>query len=449
MVNTMQNTLLFTQNRRLARLLLLALFGAVIVGVGLWGVTGRALASDFRGGTTIVVGENETIDDDLFVSGETVTVNGTVKGNLFASGTTVIVNGHVEGSLFAGAQTIVLNGRVDGSAYVGGYALTVGEAAQIGRNLNFGGFSLTTVSGSSIGRSLYGGGYQFLLSGRVEDDLNIGAAALELKGVVGGDVNGSVNSTEDGAVPPFMPQFQGAVTAVTPGLRIDPAAEIGGRLNVEMTTVAMPAETAPIYSIANPQLRWALGEALALLIIGLLFLYLRPTYLQNAGDAVQQRFLPSLGFGFLILAVVIVAAPLILALLIALAILGGWLTLGQLVGDIVGVGLVTYVFALGLFIFTAGMITKIVVAYTGGRFLVQRVQPEEPSSGWRAAFGLVLGVIIYVGLRSIPYSVGGIFGLLVTLIGLGALYLAWRGRVHPQPAPAATPSRPLETMPAM
>ncbi|MCB0127090.1 MAG: polymer-forming cytoskeletal protein, partial [Caldilineaceae bacterium] len=437
------------RGRRSGRMLFLSMITLLLVGAGVAGTTLPVAATDFRGGADVVLNANEIVDDDLFISGDTVTINGTVKGNLFTSGTVVTVNGHVEGSLFAAGRTIVLNGRTDGSVYVGGYALTVGETAQIGRNLNFGGFTLTTVAGSTIGRSLYGGGYQFLLRGAVDDDVNVGAGALELYGTVGGDVNGTVGVAEDGAAPVFMPQFEGAVAAVTPGLRVDEAATIGGRLNVETTTVATPSQAAPVYSIANPELRWALGEALALLIVGLLFLYLRPTYLQQAGDAAQYRFLPSLGFGFLILAVVVVAAPLVLGLLIALAVVGGWLTFGQLAGDIVGIGLITYVFVLGLFIFTAGVLTKIVVAYTSGRFLVERVQPLEEIRGWRAAFGLILGVIIYIGLRSIPFSIGGIIGFLVTLIGLGALYLAWRGHSHPQPAPAATASRPLEAKPAL
>jgi len=433
----MWNTHRQADNSR-SRTMKLLRFLAIVMSVGAFlGTTDRAYATDFRGDTTIVLGENEVVDDDLFISGETVTINGTVKGDLFATGTVVTINGHVEGSLFAAGRTIVLNGQVDGSGYVGGYSLTVGEAAQIGRNLNFGGFSLTTTSGSTVGRSLYGGGYQFLLSGAIDNDVTIGAGALELQGVVGGDLNGSVGVAEEGAAPVYMPEFEGAIPAVAPGLRINPEAQIDGRLNIETTTVPTAVETAPPYSLANPQLRWALGEALALLIIGLLFLYLRPTYLQNTGDAVQRRFLPSLGFGFLILAAVVVAAPLILGLLIAVAVIGGWLTLGQLVGDIVGVGLVTLAFALGLFIFTAGMITKIVVAYTGGRFLIRRLQPEDAVGGWRAAVGLIVGVIVYIGLRSIPFGVGAIVGVIVTLIGLGALYLAWRGRTD-EPATMTT-----------
>jgi cytoskeletal protein CcmA (bactofilin family) len=404
-------------------------------------------ATDFRGGDTIIVGENEVIDDDLFISGDVVTINGTVKGNLFATGTTVTINGHVEGSLFGAGRTIILNSPVDGSVYVGSYALTLGEGAQIGRNLNFGGFSLTAQPGSTIGRSLYGGGYQFLLSGAVADDVNVGSGALELNGTVGGDVRGSVGSPGEGSPSVYMPEFEGAVTPVDPGLRVREGATIGGDLNVELTTTtADQAQPAPFYSPANAQFRWAIGEVLALLIIGLLFLYLRPSLLHQAGGAVQHSLLASLGIGLLILVVVMIAVPVIIGLLVALAVVGGWLTLGQLVGDVVGLGMVTLVFGLGLFIFTAGMVTKIVVAYAGGRLLVQRLLTTEGLSAAQSTLALVLGLVIYIALRSIQFGIGGIIGFLVTLVGLGALYLAIGGTsrrtsvvvAEPQPAMPTT-----------
>jgi hypothetical protein len=384
-------------------------------------------ATDFRGGDTVTVSDNEVIDDDLFISGDVVTVNGTVNGNLFASGTTVTVNGHVGGSLFIAGRTLALNGPVDGSVYAGGYAFTLGADAQIGRNLNFGGFSLTTQPESTIGRSLYGGGYQFLLSGMVADDVNVGSGALELNGAVGGDVRGSVGSPEGGSPSVYMPSFEGAITPIEPGLRVNEGATIGGALAIEQTAAAVPVQPSPWYSPANPQVQWAMGEALALLIVGLLFLYVRPTFLRRSGDAVQQQWLPSLGIGLLVLLVAIAAVPAVIALLIGVAVLGGWLTLGQLAGDIVGLGVVTLLFAVGIFVFTAGVLTKIVVAFWGGRLLIGQAVSEQPLSGLQATLALVLGIIIYIALRSIPYAVGGIIGFLVTLIGLGALYLALRG----------------------
>ncbi|MEZ4682445.1 MAG: hypothetical protein R2932_50390 [Caldilineaceae bacterium] len=318
------------------------------------------------------------------------------------------------------------------------------EAAQIGHNLNFGGFSLTTAAGSQVGRSLYGGGYQLLLNGSVANDVHVGSAALELNGHVGGSVYGTVESANGETPTVYMPAFEGAVPAVAPGLRVSNAAEIGGALSVSVQMAAPAAVTEPpIYSLANAQLRWAIGEVIALLIVGLIFLYIRPTLLGNAGAAVQSHPFQSLGIGVLILLVAIAAVPIIIALLVLLAIWGGWFTLGQLVGDIVGLGFVTLLFAIGLFIFTAGMLTKIIVAYGGGHWVVQRFAAGDENRGVMAFGALALGVIIYMVLRLIPFGVGVVIGLLVTLVGLGALYLALRGN---RVMPMAVRSAPQPTM---
>lgn len=391
-------------------------------------------ASDFRGGDTITIGEGEVIDDDLFISGDRVTINGTVNGNLFASGTVVEVNGPVEGSLFIAGRTLALNSSVGGSVYAGGYAFTVGENAAIGRNLNFGGFSLTVEAGSDIDRSLYAGGYQILLNGAVANDVNVGSGALEITGSVGGDVRGTVGTADDGT-PTNIPTFEGSVPAVAPGLRISDQAEIGGTLAV---TVERATEEAapppPIYSLANAQLRWAIGEAVALLIIGLLFLYIRPSLLERAGQALQNKPMESLGVGSLVLLVALAAVPVTIALLVMLGFLGGIFTLGQLVGDLLGLGIVTLIFGIGLFIFTAGMLTKIVVAYGGGRLLLR----QGASRSTVAVLALVIGLLIYIILRMLPF-VGWLIGAVATIFGLGALYLAMRNRQGPLGDAAVTP----------
>lgn len=422
------------------------LVGIVIAALLAVGDVQPLFATDFRGGDTITVGADEVIDDDLFISGDTVTINGTVRGNLFASGTVVTVNGPVEGSLFLAGRTLALNSTVEGSAYVGGYAFTLGENAMIGRNLNFGGFSLTARPDSGIGRSLYAGGYQILLNGAVDDDVNIGSAALELTGYVGGDVQGSVGSPEETAPSMYMPSFEGAIAPVAPGLRVSDGAEVVGDLSVTVQAPTAEATPAPIYSLANQQLRWAIGEVVALLMIGLLFLYIRPSLLENAGIAVQSQPLKSLGVGFLVLLVAIAAVPIVIGVLITLGFFGGIFTLGQLVGDILGLGVVSLLFAIGVFLFTAGMLTKIVVAYGGGRLLVRNGTTGEAIRGPAAFLAIFIGVIIYMALRLIPVF-GWLLALVVTLMGLGALYLALRHRHTPRTAEAVVPYAPREIQP--
>ncbi|MBV7339323.1 polymer-forming cytoskeletal protein [Chloroflexi bacterium TSY] len=398
----------------------------LLVALLMVGVTQTAYATDFRGGDTIVVNAEEVIDDDLFIAGQTVVVNGTVNGNLFATGTSVTVNGRVDGSLFIAGQELVSNGTVDGSVYAGGYAFALGPEASIGRNLNFGGFSLTTAQGSQISRSLYGGGYQMILDGEVMNDVNIGAGALELNGIVGGDVLGEVDSSANGETV-YIPPFAGVSKVVQPGLRVSESAQVGGTVNVVVNAApAVTDTTNPLIAFVNQHLRWVLGESISLLLVGALFLMVWPKAVKAPSDEVQSHWLSDLGVGLLTVVVIVLALPLLLILLVALAVLGGFLTLGQLAGHILGLGLTSIGLGLAIVFFIMAMLTKIIVAYAGGRLILVRLIPNMEEGRLTSLLALALGILVYMLLRAIPFGIGWITGMLVTLIGLGAIYFVVR-----------------------
>ena len=58
-----------------------------------------ARAADPRGGDQIVIGRDEVVADDLYLVGNTVTIDGTVKGDLVAFASQVTINGTVEGDV--------------------------------------------------------------------------------------------------------------------------------------------------------------------------------------------------------------------------------------------------------------------------------------------------------------------------------------------------------------
>lgn len=381
-------------------------------------------AAEFRDGDTVIIGEDEVIDDDLFISGQTVTVDGTVTGNLFAAGANVTVNGVVDGSLFMAGQSLAVNGTVNGSLFGTGYSLTTGPDAVTDGNLYFSGFSLTTEPGSQVGRSLYGNGYQLLLDGTTADNVYVGAAALELTGNVGGDVTGSVSSSQESAPTMFMPSFDGSVSIVPPGLRMDDSAQVSGDVTVDVIQPDQGEAAAPVYSLANERTRWVLGELIALLIVGFLLLWLRPTWLRRTSAVARERWLPSLGVGLLAVIIAAFLVPLIVGIIVLLTIAGGWISLGELTAPILGLGLTGLGLAVAVFLFLVGMVSKIIVAFLGGRLLVQR--PSDSNITARDFAALALGLVIYILLRALPFGVGFIIGLFITLLGLGAFFLTWR-----------------------
>ncbi len=187
------------------------------------------------------------IDDDVFLSGENIVVDGTVRGSLFASGAAITINGTVEGdvlmggntiritdqakiggNIFFGASTADLSGKVDGSVFGGAASTMLSSGGNIARNLFYGGFSLETYPGSIINKDLFAGAYQVLLSGDVGRDINVSAAAVEINGTVGGDAKVAV--AEPGREGYYGPLPPGVSQMVSPGLRISDQAKIGGEL---------------------------------------------------------------------------------------------------------------------------------------------------------------------------------------------------------------------------
>jgi hypothetical protein len=109
-------------------------------------------------------------------------------------------------------------------------------------------------------------------------------------------------------------------------------------------------------------------------------------------------------------------------LIIILGILFGVVTLGELARAIFGVGFSGLTLALTLLWLCSAYGSKLIVAYLAGKLVLGRIAPQ---SGDRAIWPLLLGVVLYVLLRSIPV-LGWLVGLLATLVGLGAMWLLFR-----------------------
>jgi len=143
--------------------------------------TARALEFDDDG----VIPADVVVDDDVFISNDTVrvdgdvngdlvasafdvTINGTVGGNLIVNASKLVVNGPVGGSVFFSGRTLQLDAPVAGSVYAVGAEVIMAEEARLDYNAYFAGFSFEMNSGAQIGRDLRIVGYQVLLNGRVD-----------------------------------------------------------------------------------------------------------------------------------------------------------------------------------------------------------------------------------------------------------------------------------------
>jgi|SaaInl7_200m_RNA_FD_contig_81_375246_length_1573_multi_6_in_0_out_0_2 hypothetical protein len=429
--------------------LFLALALALVIG---FSAVGTVQAFEYIEDSDLPAGE--TVDDDLFIAGEIINIDGTVNGDLFAFGQTVTINGTVNGSLVTSGQTIILNGVVNGSVYGGASAMIIGEGAVISRNLYYGGFSLEIVEGATVARDMAFGGYQAFLNGEIGRNLYAGAGALEINGTVGGDVRVDVGSPQDGPMPfeYFMPA--GAPAAVQPGLRISEDAEIGGKIAYTSTNdQAGSIESAPgggiVFSTPQPDEinveaspdfgpdgdigqvnyglqigRWLLARArelVTLLALGALVLWQLPDLFKKVINKATAEPLPATGWGLVTVLGGYIGAAIVGGLVLALGIFFGVLTLGGLGRSIFGVGFSSLGLAMAIFVLLLTYGSKLVLAFWSGQWLLEKISPTAESKAW----ALVLGVVIYVLLRAIPI-LGWLVGIFVTLIGMGAMWLVFQ-----------------------
>jgi cytoskeletal protein CcmA (bactofilin family) len=446
----MKSILLF---RRLAIFLLLAFL--------FFGLASPAQAYTPLSGEDVIIEEGEVIDDDLYVTANTFILRGTVKGDLIVFGTVVKIDptGVVEGDLMAAGQGVSIQGRVLDDVRIAGATLVLGPGAVVGGDVLAAGYSVDLQSGSQVQGDVTVAGSLISLSSQVAGDLLSGSAGFRLDGAIMGNAKITVGGAEDiSPINPFMfmptvPELPQVVT-VPGGLSFGPNAMIGGDLTyIAPTQVTIPegvvagqvtynapppekaAETAPPPTETEIFLKWFIGlvrTLVTLLLVGLLIGWLFPGLLRQSAITLNSRLWESLlwgvigvvgfGFGLFLIGFVTIVVMLIL----------GLLTLGDLVGTTLMLGMWLGFTLILAYKILATYVAKIVVSACLGRWILGKI--SSPAAEHRV-WPVVLGVVILVLLWSIPI-VGWLVNLAVILFGLGAVLLLARGWLRARKAPA-------------
>lgn len=414
------------------------------------------LAFDGRGGDTITIEADEVVNDDLYVSADTFTLDGTVKGDLIVFATTVYVNGTVEGDLIAAGNTIVVTGTVTDDVRVAAAAIQFGPEAVIGGDVIGASASLEAKSGNDIGGDVVYAGAQALLAGSIGDDVSVAVAGLEIRGEIGGDVRAEVGDPEEGAPSPntYMGDVQVPIPNVSAGLTVTDEAVIKGDLtytqsnDVEIPSGAVAGKVTRNEPVADDVdipapptaaervAMWTfdlLRTIATLAIFGLLLVWLAPAFMKGLAEKLQAQPAPSFGWGIVAYAAFFFALLLIVVVMIVGGILFGIISLGGVTGTIIVLGLLSmFALIVGFALFT-GFGSQILTGWLLGKWILGRFNPALAE---HKVWPLLLGVVLIGLLVSLPL-VGWVFGMLIMFFGLGALWL-W-GRDHmrkPLEAPA-------------
>lgn len=413
-------------------------FTVLVVTAGLALAAALAAEVERRAGQIVEVGPDQVVADDLYASGEVVRVQGTVQGDLVAVGREVYVEGTVEGDVIAAGQVVSITGTVGDDVRIAGQVLHLGSEARVVDDVVAAGFSLEARSGSAVGGTVLTFGYQTLLAGEVGESVRGGLAALELAGTVERDVEVEVGPRGE-RTPSFGPPPPVRYPPVESGLTLADGARIGGDLRYESPDEAAVASGAEVggevafEQTAGEEEETAADRALdavrrfaALLLVGGLLLLVAPLWTAGLAATVRERPLPSLGWGLVFL---LAAAAAVFVLALATAFVAAILGFATLTGLAVATAALGVQAELGLvlgLILACVYLPAVVVGLAGGRLALAR--EGEPGRG-RLFAALVLGALVLVLLGLVPY-LGPVIGILVLLLGLGALWLWGAGRLR-------------------
>ena len=155
--------------------------------------------------------------------------------------------------------------------------------------------------------------------------------------------------------------------------------------------------------------------------------WLVPAWLGCAATSLAERPWPALGLGAATFFGYPVAVFVFLFVLFMVALLLILMTLGNLGGALIWIGIAVVMLFSVVFGLAITYVSKVVIGYWGGRLLLKSIKPEWAE---KPIWSMLVGVLIVALLLSIPIF-GGVLWVVVTLFGLGALWFLCLKQTRP------------------
>jgi len=356
-----------------------------------------SFAIERRHGEFVNVAANETVDDTLLATGNTLRVDGVVNGDLLAFGRILEVRGTVKGDLVSFAKRVVVSGTVEGRIY----ALT--QALDLDGQLNHSLYgwvqSLRVGSRGRVGDDILAGVGDVSLEGEVKRSVSIYAGSADVSGSIGRNLT----MVGRGLTLTGTARVAGNLSARVRQLkdvRIDEGATIAGNRDIRVRTKQSQFVRPRFYF---HQAVWLA----AAMLVGWLGLVLFPGFFQASTQAVGSGW-RSLGLGVGVLAGVPVAI---------------------VVGAITLVGIPISLMLLAAYL-AAIYLSKVWVGAFLGWMLLRPAGATKRD--W--LLGLLVGLLILTVVGFIPYA-GALIRFAVVCLGLGAF--AWQLYQASRPAMTA------------
>lgn len=149
-----------------------------------------AHAADIRSNDVITISNDEKDLSDLYLFGNSITVEAPVKNDLVAAGRDIIVDNSVSGNIIAAGGNLRIRGKNGGTVRVAGGNIVID--GNIGRDLLVAGGSVTITKTATVAGDLLIAGGELVIQGKVDGKAIINGGNVRLEGVVGKQVEGNI-----------------------------------------------------------------------------------------------------------------------------------------------------------------------------------------------------------------------------------------------------------------
>jgi cytoskeletal protein CcmA (bactofilin family) len=175
--------------------------GLVVISLLLAGCPALAGPWQLRSGEEII-GRNQTIQGDLYFSGDILEVDGRITGDLTVFASRVIINGKVEGSLLgAVTEKIIIRGEIGGHLRV--MTSQAELEGKIGKSLSALALQFSAKRDSVVETGILGYFGQVRLAGTIHGPVEM---TVHSRAVIGGNISG--NLTSKGAALEWLPPVE-------------------------------------------------------------------------------------------------------------------------------------------------------------------------------------------------------------------------------------------------
>jgi len=329
-----------------------------------------ASAATLYGKEVYTLSQNQSVNDDLYIASEAITISGVVNGDLVSAGGSTTLSGRITQDATVAGGTVNISGTVSDDLRVAGGNVTLNGI--VGGDVFVAGGQIHIAPDAVIQGDLRAAGGQVIIDGRVIGDAHLGSGRIKLgeTAVINGDL--SYRSTKE--------------AEIATGARIIGATrfnEIQNRFNGRQ-----------ILAVS------AIVKMLMFVVAALVFLWIFKTGTPKVVRHALSNFWPDTLRGFL----VVIAVPVATILLFITVV-------GIPVAVIVLLGYITMMILGGAF---SGMVF--------GSWLAKIFMKKDPAPvDWKT---VILGTIALMIVQLVPL-VGWVAGFVFFLVTLGALSRHW------------------------